>query len=153
MYIKTINYTDFNGNKREATLHFNLTLSELRKISINPDHDILKELSDVYGSKNFRSISAVILDFIKFSYGQLSEDGLSFKKKDKDGTPLYDEFEQTAAYDAFVDQLYDDEFGVVDFAIGIMPKDVAVRMKEAAAKESPELAAAFEHRSSVVPAT
>lgn len=140
MFITTVKYKDFKGNERTTELCFNLTKSELRKIETESEVPMSNALSKVYNNKDDKAaLVKTISDFVHMSYGELTNDGIGFIKKKSDGTLLVDEFMQTAAYDAFMNKLYDEDHMIIDFCMGIMPSDIQEQIKKEALKSDPEL--------------
>ena len=140
MFIKTVTYTDFNGNSCSEELAFNLTKSELRKVELESNEPMSAKLERVYGKKVLSELVKTISEFVHMSYGKRSSDGSSFIKKKPDGSLLVDDFEQTAAYDAFMNELYESDTMLIDFCVGIFPADVQAVIKDEAAKNDAKLA-------------
>lgn len=141
MFIKTVTYKDFNGNDRSEELAFNLTKSELRKCELETNEPMSAKLERVYGEKVTSELVKTISEFVHMSYGKRSPDGASFIKKKPDGSLLVDDFEQTAAYDAFMNEMYESDTMLIDFCVGIFPADVQAIIKEEATKNDAQLAA------------
>lgn len=118
MHQHTINYTDFNGNAKTKTLHFNLTEAELVKIQKDSPRGIQVEMQEAIDSGD----SAVLLDFLEMlvhkSYGIKSDDGEEFEK-----TPeLTRKFENSAYYSDLYMSLFQNEGKTgADFISKIMP--------------------------------
>lgn len=151
MYIKNITYKDFNGNDCTEELAFNLTKSELRKFELESDEPMSAKLERVYGKKILSELVKTVTEFVHVSYGKRSADGASFIKKKPDGSLLVDDFEQTAAYDAFMNDMYESDTALIDFCVGIFPSEIQATIKEEAAKKDAELAGIL-NRDADVPA-
>lgn len=135
MYKYTIAFKDFDGNPASETLYFNLTRMELIE---RPD--LLQEalaLQEMLGGDvrelNLFEISRVvgyIKKLIRLAYGLRLEDGRRFKK----GEDVSIAFEETAAYNAFMMELFEDTRKANEFMRGVMPAELL----EAAMKENPD---------------
>lgn len=134
MLKQSVSYEDFDENQVTETLYFNLTKTELAD---NLDlEDELKEIQkDFTGQGNrtlekheIRRVLELVKTFMRLSYGVRSEDGKRFIKTDQ----IWEEFTQTAAYDAFLFSLFQEPEKAFAFMIGILPKDA----REAAIKAS-----------------
>ena len=134
MLTKTITYEDFNGNKVTETLQFNLTKTEAMEIAFAlPDNiksvvqtgpnDVTEEtakkiLARMGDTKIFDFIKTVVLK----AYGEVSEDGRKFIKKDENGKDLSIEFSQSLAYDAIITELMtSDETAAMNFVNALLP--------------------------------
>lgn len=128
MLKKTVTYTDFDGKNVTKNLYFNITKTELTE-----NFDLLNELQSdfekmqesISGDKRDLTSEEIrgILDLVKriaaFAFGYRSEDGERFVK---DGA--WEDFRQTAAYDAFVWGLFENPVEAVNFLVGVMPVDM-----------------------------
>ena len=132
MIKKTIEYIDFDGNKRIEDLYFNMTKSELLEFSFNiPDatSDAIPDSNNVdveeAGKKLVEKIGMVgILNFVKDlvfkAYGVKSEDGRRFIKSEQ----LSTEFTQTIAYDEFLMGLFENAEKANEFISAVIPADI-----------------------------
>lgn len=135
MLKQTVDYIDFDENSCRETLYFNLTKSELT------EHLYLKEQLEAIQTKltNYREdetrntediqqILDLVKTFMRLSYGIRSEDGKRFIKT----TQIWEEFTQTASYDAFLFSLFENPENAISFMMGIMPKDLREQAMEQA---------------------
>ena len=137
MIKRTINYTDFDGNKREEVAYFNMTRTELLAYSFDLPDDLSDELKDPDKAK-IEEMSARLLekmgrkgifnfvkDFVFRAYGQKSPDGRRFIKSEA----LSTEFTQTLAYDEFMIDLFsDDGTKASEFINGLIPAEMATEI-------------------------
>ena len=137
MLKQTVNYTDFDDNECSEVLYFNLTKTELTEnMSLKDELEKIQE--DFTGDKarqleehEIRRILDLVKTFMRLSYGIRSADGKRFVK-----TPdIWEEFTQTAAYDAFLFGLFETPSKALEFMTGILPKDLRAAAIEAAKKE------------------
>lgn len=143
MLKQTVSYTDFNDQETTETLYFNLTKTELAD-NLNLEDELQKIQTDFTGrgdrpleKHEIRRVLELVKTFMRLSYGVRSEDGKRFRK-----TPeIWEEFTETAAYDAFLFSLFQDPEKAFGFMIGILPKDARDAAIKAAEKDglSPEL--------------
>lgn len=143
MIKRTINYTDFDGNKKEEVAYFNMTRTELIAYSFDLPEDLTEELKDP-SKVNIEEVSTRLFDklgksgifeFVKNlvfkSYGIKSEDGRRFIKSKE----LSTEFTQTMAYDEFIMDLFSgDGSKASEFINGLIPADMANKIAPNAAK-------------------
>ena len=137
MLKQTVNYTDFDDNECSEVLYFNLTKTELTE-NMNLKDELEKIQEDFTGDKarqleehEIRRILELVKTFMRLSYGIRSADGKRFIK-----TPdIWEEFTQTAAYDAFLFGLFETPSKALEFMTGILPKDLRAAAIEAAKKE------------------
>nr|DAH99587.1 MAG TPA: hypothetical protein [Caudoviricetes sp.] len=134
MIKKTVNYEDFDGNKRTEDLYFNLTKFEATEFALDLPDDITNEVTkEGVDATNMESVSRIvqklggkgIIDFIRKlvlkSYGIKSEDGRRFEKSEKIST----EFSQTMAFDNLMMELLTDDDEAAKFINGVIPADLA----------------------------
>ncbi len=105
MYKKTIEYEDFNGNKRKEQFYFNLSKAELMEMELSTKAGVEEKLRVLIATKDNATIVKTYKDLILKSYGIKSEDGTRFIKSQQ----LRDEFEQSAAYSEFFMELLSDQ--------------------------------------------
>ncbi|WNM72437.1 hypothetical protein SEA_MOSSY_58 [Gordonia phage Mossy] len=138
MLKKTVAYTDFDDNDAMETLYFNLTKSELAD-NMSLEEELEKIQQDFIGMgkrklepKEIQRVLDLVKLFMRLSYGIRSEDGKRFVK-----TPqIWEEFTQTAAYDAFLFSLFQDPQNAFDFMVGILPKDMRDPAMQALKKQN-----------------
>lgn len=125
MLKKPVTYTNFNDETVTKVLYFHISKTRL---SENLDlMDRLNAIQDLIAGPERQLASeevAEILDLMKFvlklSYGVRSADGEDFDQSDE----LWEKFTKTAAYDALLFQLFQNEGEAVEFLTGVMPKDL-----------------------------
>ena len=107
MFIKTINYKDFDGNERSEDFYFNLTQSEILKLETSLNGGLTSYMSLIVQKQSQPDIMNIFEKIIDASYGIKSLDGRTSTK-----TP-----EALAEF---------------KFLLGIMPDDINDKIKKAA---------------------
>ena len=124
MITKTIKYTDFNGVEREEKYLFNLTKAELMEMELGTTGGLAETIQNIVDAQDVPKIQELFKKLLLKSYGVKSEDGKRFMKIDKDGTPLSNEFSQSAAFSELYIELATDAEKATDFVKGIIPQDI-----------------------------
>ena len=124
MITKTIKYTDFNGVEREEKYLFNLTKAELMEMELGTTGGLAETIQNIVDAQDVPKIQELFKKLLLKSYGVKSEDGKRFMKIDKDGTPLSNEFSQSAAFSELYIELATDAEKATDFVKGIIPPDL-----------------------------
>ena len=108
---------DFDGNTQSETLYFNLNRMELisfqkRYGSENMENYINKLIEE----KQIEPMYDLLNDFVLTAYGVRSEDGKRFIKNDE----IREEFKQSLAYEALIEDFHDDSRKVLEnFIAGV----------------------------------
>lgn len=144
MIKRTINYTDFDGNKRTEVAYFNMTRTELLAYSFDLPEDLAEEFKDTDKTKieemstrlvekmGRAGIFNFVKDFVRHSYGVKSSDGRRFIKNEE----LVTEFMQTLAYDEFMIDLFSgDGTKASEFINGLIPSEMATEITSNISKE------------------
>lgn len=118
MLKKTIDYVDFDGNKRSEDFYFNLTEAELTMMELSVAGGLRARLEKIVKTQDQPAIVATFKDIIKMSYGVKSDDGRKFVKSDA----AYEDFASTQAYSELVMQLCTGGEEASKFVEGILPK-------------------------------
>lgn len=140
MLKKTVNYEDFDGNKRTEDLYFNLTKLEATEFALDLPDEITDEVAKEGASAaNMEAATRIvqklggkgIIDYIRKlvlkSYGIKSEDGKRFIKSEEIST----EFSQTMAFDNLMMELLTDDNAASNFITAVIPSDLAEAAKSA----------------------
>lgn len=137
MLKQVVHFEDYNGESSTETLYFNLTKAELMGMLDFADR-LKKWYDQVQGEpRDLTTAEAVeLLSMVKFlvekSYGQRSEDGKRFLKN----RAIYEDFTQTACYDAWLMGLFEQPDKVFEFITGVMPGDLVTKaLKEMKAQD------------------
>lgn len=132
MYKQVLTYTDFEDVEHTETFRFNLSERELSEMQMSSKGGFDKYLNAIVEEQDIAKVASVFKDVILKAYGELAPDGKSFIKKDENGRPLADKFEQTAAFDELFLQLMRDPDKATKFVTEIMPK----RIRDEIAKQN-----------------
>lgn len=120
MIKKTINYIDYNGNKREEDFYFNLTKAELAEMQVSEDGGFDVYLKKILNEKNAKEIIKIFKTIIMKSYGEKSEDGKRFIKSDDISTA----FIQTEAYSELFIEVTSNPEKANEFILGMLPTEI-----------------------------
>lgn len=119
-----ITYVDFNGGERNEDFYFNLTTKELLELDKSVEGGFKNGLTNMLSKQDVYSIYELIQRMILKAYGQKSEDGRFFKK-----TPeIAEEFENSAAFQAMLDDFIANPETANSFVTGILPKDLREKL-------------------------
>lgn len=127
MFKKTITYTDFFGDNRTEDFYFNMNKAEVVEWQYSINGGINRLFEKIVNDGDQSLLVNMIKDLIRRSYGERSIDGKRFEKK-RNGQYLFDDFEQTMAYEALFMELIQDEKAAADFINGLMPPDLVAQM-------------------------
>lgn len=135
MYIKTIEYTDYSGNKRKEDFYFNLNEAELMEMQLQVNGGYDQWVKRIANAQNTAELIKLFKELILKCYGERSLDGKSFLKKDLNtGRPLFEEFEQTAAYPVLFMELATNDEAAAEFINSVIPASAAEAIEKAKAE-------------------
>lgn len=121
MLKKTIQYVNYNGQKRTKELYFNMNKYELTQMMVGEDNVSFQEyLQGMIDARDASEMIRFVKDILLMSYGEKSADGERFVKNDT----LRSEFEDSAAFSELYIELLNDADKALDFVWGIMPPDM-----------------------------
>lgn len=132
MLVKTIEFVDYNGNKRSEEHYFNLNKAELMEMEMSTKGGLTVMINEIIAAQDTPKIMKVFKDLIFKSYGKKGPDGREFIKSEE----LVRSFEQSEAYPTLFMELLSNPETAANFFNGIVPNDVA----ETIQKETPMLA-------------
>lgn len=117
MLKQQVTYEDFDGNTQSETLYFNLNRMEL--ISFQKRYgseNMEKYINKLIEEKQIEPMYDLLNDFVLTAYGVRSEDGKRFIKNDE----IREEFKQSLAYEALIEDFHDDSRKVLEnFIAGV----------------------------------
>lgn len=129
MLKKTVNYEDFDGNKRTEDLYFHLTKTELVEMSMDIPEDLIDSVGDDPSKVDEEAVARKIIamlgnkgvfEFVKTivtkAYGVKSPDGRRFDKSEE----ITRDFTQTLAFDAVLMDLMSDDTLAAEFINSVM---------------------------------
>lgn len=121
MFIKSITYTDYDGNERTEIFRFNFTRSELVEMDFTTTGGLQAKIETIVAAKDQEKIMRTFKDILMKSYGEKSPDGRRFVKSPE----LSEAFAQTEAYDILFMELLSDEAKASEFIKAIIPSENA----------------------------
>ena len=122
MLVKTIKFTDYDGQDREGTYYFNMNKAEvIMWLTTAGEYTLDKVLLRLAEEKNGKQIMETFEDLIHRSYGRKTLDGIGFEKSDT----LWKEFQQSEAYSELFVELVTDAKKAAAFVNGIIPSQMA----------------------------
>lgn len=134
MLKKTIEFTDYNDQKRIEEHYFYLNKAEVIKwLTTSGDYTLDKVLERLSNERNGKKIMEIFEDLIHRSYGKKSLDGRKFEKSDD----IWNDFYQTEAYSVLFTELVTDAKKAAEFVNAIIPKDLADEV-EKIIRENPD---------------
>ena len=135
MYKYTVKYEDYNGEQHEKELYFNLSIPEVMKLETDMPGGYGAYLKRIAQENNPKELYKAFYDLVALSYGEKSEDGSRFVKKDELGKPLFDSFVETPAFEQFILDVIQDEKLAAAFASAIIPEKHMAKLTAGAASE------------------
>ena len=137
MITKNITFEDLEGNQITQPFYFNVSKAELIKLQTKEKNGLDGKLRQIANNQDVNGLITTINEFIEMSYGEKSEDGIAFIKQ-KNGVRLVENFMNTDAYSKLFEELVSDPDKLMEFIIGILPKDLAAQAQAEIAK-NPQL--------------
>lgn len=126
MFKKEITYTDYNDVERTETFYFNFTRSELTEFEASVPGGLAARMKEISDAKDMPEMMKFFKAIIMKSYGEKSPDGRRLMKGEND--ELAKAFVETPAYDILFQDIFVNN-GMVPFLTGIMPSDIAEKLK------------------------
>lgn len=123
MIVKTVTYTDFNGNERTESFWFHLSRPELTEMLLGIDNNIETYIKTIIKSENYYEIVKIFKKLLLEAYGEKSEDGRRFIKLPEKTK----EFSESEAYSVLFTELTTNEEKASEFVNGLISKDTATR--------------------------
>lgn len=120
MLKKTIEYVDFDGNKRKEDFYFNLTKAEVAEMEMSQNGGVSKMIAKIVAEQDQKRIVEIFKEFIIKSYGEKSNDGRRFMKSEE----ITEAFTQTEAYSILFMQLATDAKFATEFVNGVVPAEL-----------------------------
>lgn len=120
MLKKTIEYTDYNGNKRTKECRFNISKVELMQMELSTKGGLSEELKRVTEANDAAKVIEFFKNLILKAYGEKSEDGDRFIKSEA----MSEAFSQTEAFDVLFMELITNADAAANFVKGVIPNDI-----------------------------
>ena len=122
MYVKEIEYTDFNGVARKEKFYFNLTKAEILDMELGKTGGLTEYIQKILQAQDTPAIMSLFKTLLLKSYGVKSDDGRRFIKNDR----VREDFEQTQAFSDLYMLLALDDNEAAKFVNAIVPEDMKV---------------------------
>ena len=126
MLKQRIKYTDFNGVEREEDFYFNMSTMDARRLMYSKPEGLKEFVEAKFKENDINPVIDLFEDVILSSYGEKSEDGMSFEKSKE----LSEKFSKTAAYEALVEMFFDKPGFVNEFFVSVLPSNLSEKYKE-----------------------
>ena len=126
MHIVTVNYEDFNGNKRTKECYFNFSEAEVIEMETSINGGISEMISRAAKAEDGATIMKTFKDFILKSYGVKSLDGERFEKSDA----IRDSFYQSNAYNVLFTDLVTDATKASNFINALVPPELLKNVQD-----------------------
>jgi len=136
MFKKTIEYTDYNGEKRKEDFYFNLNKAELMEMQLSQNGGLQNHLMRIIKTKDTPELVKMFKEIILMAYGEKSPDGKKFMKSDE----IRKDFECSEAYSELFMELATNSDSAAEFVNALLPSDYQASEadKEAIMKELTE---------------
>lgn len=136
MFKKTIEYTDYNGEKRKEDFYFNLNKAELMEMQLSQNGGLQNHLMRIIKTKDTPELVKMFKEIILMAYGEKSPDGKKFMKSDE----IRKDFECSEAYSELFMELATNSDSAAEFVNTLLPSDYQASEadKEAIMKELTE---------------
>ena len=121
MFIRTITYTDYNGDERTEDFYFNLTRTEMIKMETSVDGGLSAMLKKIINESNISKIIEYLDRIVMAAYGEKAPDGKRFIKSDEISTA----FSQSPAYDQLFMEFATNPEKASDFINNLIPEGIA----------------------------
>ena len=131
MFKKTITYKDWNGVERTEEFRFHLSRTELELLNARTPGGLFNYMKSCYDAMDIPKMTDFFVNLILKSYGEVSQDGRRFMKKDAEGNDLAEAFAETPAFDVIFQWLYNEKGAIKEFMVGTFPEDVRQTIIEA----------------------
>lgn len=119
MFKKTIEYTDYNGDKRKEDYYFNLNKAELMELQLSQNGGLQGYLERIIKTKDSPQLVRMFKEIILMAYGEKSLDGKHFLKSDE----IKRNFECSEAYSELFMELATDSNSAAEFINALLPSD------------------------------
>lgn len=124
MIKKTLTYHDFDGEEHTKDFYFSMNQTEFGLLNNRIPGGLENYLKRIQEDKDTTKLLDLLSMFIVESYGDRSDDGALFFKKDSAGRKLGEAFLLTEACDNLMSDLLEDENGIAAFLTGMLPTNI-----------------------------
>lgn len=117
MYIRTMTYTDYDGNERTETFYFNMSKAECLDMQLIAEGGLENYIQSIIDERDNAELVKFFKDVILKSVGKKSPDGRRFIKSEE----YTREFSQTEAYSDLYVELATNTEEAIKFFNNIIP--------------------------------
>lgn len=134
MYIKTIEYKDYDGNMQKEDFYFNLSEAEIMEMELSTEGGFDQYITRIANARKTPELIKLFKDLILMTYGEKSLDGKKFIKINPEtGRRLSEDFEQSAAYSVLFMELATNSEAAAEFINKVVPENAAEAIDKAKA--------------------
>ena len=134
MIVRTMTYTDYNGETRTEKFYFNLTAAEIAKLNFSKKNGLEETIRRCIKEGDTGQMVSLLEEIVLLAYGERSEDGKRFIKSEE----LSRAFSQTPAYSDLFMSFFMDENAATSFLDELIPADMAKNVDKNKAREEIE---------------
>lgn len=153
MIKKTLTYHDFDGEEHTKDFYFSMNQTEFGLMNNKIPGGLENYLKRVQEDKDSAKLLDLLTMFITESYGERSDDGALFFKKDPKGRKLGEAFLMTEACDNLLTELLENENRIAAFLTGMLPTNIRGKVEEGVREARLSLAESVEPENTVDNAT
>ena len=128
MIVKTVTYTDFDGNERTEDFRFIFTEAELAEMEMSLNGGLSQLLEKIVKENDNKQLIEYFKKLVIGAYGVKSLDGRNFDKSEE----VKKNFAASAAYSKIFMELATDANAATEFVNGIIPANMDATKKPAA---------------------
>jgi hypothetical protein len=129
MVVKTVTYTDFDGNERTEDFRFNFTEAELTEMEMSLNGGLSQLLDKIVKENDNKQLIEYFKKLVIGAYGVKSLDGKVFDKSEE----IKKNFANSAAYSKIFMELATNADAAAEFVNGIIPKSISEKVEKPAA--------------------
>lgn len=137
MIIKTITYTDYNGNQVTEDYYFHFTEAELMEMQLGEYGGFSQRIQKIVNAADQPALIKLVKEFVLDAYGVKSADGKRFMKNEE----LRTAFLECPAYSQIFMELAIDDVKAAEFVNGVVPEHMKKDVAEAIKKNVPAASA------------
>lgn len=136
MFKYTVKYEDYNGEKREKDIYFNISMPEMLKLQNSVPGGYGQYLDTIAKEKDPMKIWNTFETLIDQAYGEKSPDGERFIKVDSEGHRLVDTFKETPVFEAFMFEILSNEKLAADMVNQMIPSKALKQLENGGAAQA-----------------
>lgn len=126
MLTKSIKYTDWDGNPREETWHFNLSEAEITEWELSKSGGLSAMIQKMQETQDVPALIELYKELILKSVGKKDADGRRFRKSEE----IKQEFQETGAYSELYMELATNAEAGATFVNGLISEKLRKAVEE-----------------------